>query len=442
MSGISPQRPVIVAVITTLLIVTAGALAAGGAAAQSQDGISIELSDPGSSTTGSGDGESQGPAYTASQPISYNNGSNYEIVTTNVETGTQIITTPPVQTTTAQKVIVYNPTSEGLNTNRNFWIPREYTGALDAPVEATGPVTEHGIARLRVSLRDAQTGEIVARTSTKSYIIGFRPELSVTTSGDSATLLFRSDEIPTDSSIQADVYNNDADFPDDTVDKTAFRMQYDQARQAFVGTFDLDELRGGEYEVRLQGNLPDRFGSTAFDKFEGPVIVPESGTDGSSGPVVEDNLQLSGSTVTIEHGGASAVGVSGIPDAYYPAEDIGTGALQQSDNGIIWQGPSGSSVTFTLTPPPTATAGDTVSFEVKVGGQDPQPVTLAVTDVSAPSDFPSEAAKFQAIAGEDGSIDTFDLIDAIEGASENGRYNGVEIGTFDFVDIIDWNSGS
>lgn len=171
---------------------------------------------------------------------------------------------------------------------------------------------------------------------------------------------------------------------------------------------------------------------------------PGNDDDGedSSGPVVEDSLKLSGSTVTIEHGGASAVGVSGIPGAYYPPKNIGNGARQQSDNGIIWQGPSGTSVDFTLTPPSTATPGDTVRFDVKVGSQSPQTVTLDVTEVSAPSGFPSEPAKFQAIAGSDGSINTFDLVDAIDGASDDGQYNGVAISTFDFVDIIDWNSGS
>lgn len=166
------------------------------------------------------------------------------------------------------------------------------------------------------------------------------------------------------------------------------------------------------------------------------------GSDDSGELVVEDSLQLSGSTVTIEHDGASAVGVSGIPDAYYPADEIGSGVLQQGDNGIIWQSPGGNSVEFLLIPPSTASAGDTVSFGVKIGGQDPQTVTLNVTEVSAPSDFPAEPAKYEAIAGKDGSINTFDMVDAIEGASKNGQYNGVTISTFDFVDIIDWNSGN
>ena len=61
-------------------------------------------------------------------------------------------------------------------------------------------------------------------------------------------------------------------------------------------------------------------------------------------------------------------------------------------------------------------------------------------DSTVPSDFPGSDAQFDAIAGDDNEIGTFDLVDAVDGASDDGEYNGVELGTFELVDIVDWNS--
>lgn len=96
----------------------------------------------------------------------------------------------------------------------------------------------------------------------------------------------------------------------------------------------------------------------------------------------------------------------------------------------------------------TVTASETVTFTVTVedsaNGNDTATGSLTVADSTTPgdvpSDFPATAEQFNAVAGDDGDISTFDLVDAIEGASDDGEYNGVEITTFDFVDIIGWNS--
>jgi len=164
-------------------------------------------------------------------------------------------------------------------------------------------------------------------------------------------------------------------------------------------------------------------------------------TDSTSTGVVENTVALNGSTVTISGGDVNAIGVSGIPDGYYPVSDTGGGTLQQSDNGVIWQ--SGGNVSFTLTPPESAEAGDTVTFDVKIGQQDPQSVTLEVVEQSVPGDLPDSIspAKYSAVAGDDSDINTFDLVDAIQGASDDGTYNGQEFSTFDFVDLIQYNSG-
>ena len=101
-----------------------------------------------------------------------------------------------------------------------------------------------------------------------------------------------------------------------------------------------------------------------------------------SSPVVQDSVEIDGSIVTIVGGDVNAIGVQNIPDAYYPVTDFGSGTLQESGNGIIWQ--TGGNVTFTLTPPESAEAGDSVSFEVKTGSQDAETVSLDVVVSKSP----------------------------------------------------------
>ena len=93
------------------------------------------------------------------------------------------------------------------------------------------------------------------------------------------------------------------------------------------------------------------------------------------------------------------------------------------------------------------TASETLTFSVSVNdsanGADRATGTLIVEDGSnnnVPADFPGTDAQFNAVAGDDDEIGTFDLVDAVEGAADDGVYNGVEFSTFDFVDIVDYNS--
>ena len=152
--------------------------------------------------------------------------------------------------------------------------------------------------------------------------------------------------------------------------------------------------------------------------------------------IQQETVSKTGSTVTIVDDSSATIGVQNIPDAYYPVSDIGAGTLQEGDNGVIWQ--SGGNVSFTLTPPENATPGDTVSFDIKRGSEAPVTATLEV--VAVPEEANVEPDVFTAVADENGSVNTFTLVDSIQDASDDGEVNGVEVSTFDFVDLIQWNS--
>jgi predicted secreted protein len=152
--------------------------------------------------------------------------------------------------------------------------------------------------------------------------------------------------------------------------------------------------------------------------------------------VQQETVSKTGSTVTIVDDSSVSIGVQNIPDAYYPVSDLGSGTLQESDNGVIWQ--SGGNVSFTMTPPKNATPGDTVSFQIKRGPEAPVTETLEV--VAVPEEANVEPDVFTAVADDSGSVDTFTLVDSIQDASDDGEVNGVEVSTFDFVNLIQWNS--
>ena len=434
------QRSIGVVVLTVFLFVAAGTLGAGSVAAQ--ESVNITLDDPGSATHGTSIGINQAPQVQVSEAITYDNGANYEFVITDTGTGGEITTIPSIQATTDSRVVLNNPTGLGVREDFNFWVVEEMDEPDDATVSSTGSVTTSGVANLSVSLVDASSGTVIDQTATKPHVISYVSDYSQDSTSGSIELSVNQSSLPADSSVTATVFSADATFPDETSDKTSVSLTHDASTSAFTGTFDTTSLAGGTYDVNVVAELPPRYGTqfSTIDRDVVDVTETDDSDPGTETGVVEDTVALNGSTVTINGGEVNAIGVSGFPDAYYPVSDIGAGTLQESDNGVIWQ--SGGTVSFTLTPPESAEAGDTVTFDVKIGQQDPQSVTLEVVEQNVPGDLPDSIspAKYSAVAGDDGDISTFDLVDAIQGASDDGTYNGQEFSTFDFVDLIQWNS--
>jgi hypothetical protein len=433
------RRSIGVAILVMFLLVAAGTLGAGNVAAQ--ESVNITLDEPDSVSHDKATSTNQVPQVQPSEALTYDNGANYEFITTETDTGGEIITTAPVQMTTDNRVILQNPVVGGVQETNTIWFPGK-TEQLDGPVESTGTITTGGVANLSVSLADASSGEVIDQTTSKPFVVGYVADYEQDSTSGSIELSVNQSSLPADSSVTATVFSADATFPDETSDKTSVSLTHDASTSAFTGTFDSTSLAGGTYDVDVTAELPPRYG-TEFSTIDRDVVNVTESDDSDPGTetgVVEDTVALNGSTVTINGGDVNAIGVSGFPDAYYSVSDIGAGTLQESDNGVIWN--TGGTVSFTLTPPESAEAGDTVTFDLKIGQQDPQSVTLEVVEQNIPDDLPDSisSAKYSAVAGDDSDISTFDLVDAIQGASDDGTYNGQEFSTFDFVDLIQWNS--
>jgi uncharacterized Zn-binding protein involved in type VI secretion len=231
--------------------------------------------------------------------------------------------------------------------------------------------------------------------------------------------------------------NNDGEFTaSEVVDSQTLDFTAGEYRPVNL-TYSNIQLTPGDYTYQARIS---KDGQTTTSYSTGTLTVSDNTEQPSSpGSVVEETVSVGGSTVTIDGGSVNAIGVAGIPDGYYPVDDIGDGKLQQVDNGVIWQ--TGGTVSFTLTPPDSAEDGDTVSFDVKLGSEDAQTVSLEVVS-NVPSDLPEgiSANQYLAVAGDDGEINTFDLVDAIDGAADDGTYNGAELSTFDLIDLIEYNA--
>ena len=282
-------------------------------------------------------------------------------------------------------------------------------------------------------------------TNTSSFDFGIELQQEATASvGEAATITAypnNNAETPvSDTTLELLVdTNNDGQFTASEV-VASQNLDFNAGEYRTVDlTYPNIQLESGDYAYQARIS---KDGQTTTSYTNGTLTVTgETDQPSEPGIVVEDSVDLNGSTVTIQGGDVSAIGVSGIPEGYYPVSDIGTGTLQEGDNGVIWQ--SGGNVSFTLTPPESAEAGDTVSFDVKLGSGDPVTVTLDVVEQTSPADLPDSISpsQYSAVAGNDDDITTFDLVDAIQGASDDGTYNGQEFSTFDFVDLIQYNSG-
>jgi plastocyanin len=223
-------------------------------------------------------------------------------------------------------------------------------------------------------------------------------------------------------------------------------------------TAELD-LDPGEHTVRLQAGdanhkayeLTDKVSVTAEGSTSSEQSTFTMNNVGSSAWEVpsadEEYVGTSGGenpTITLETGVRYTIsneGWSTHPLAFH--DESGNILLSQSsvgefenDDDINWSD-DGDKLAFTLT---DGLAAEVDRYICTVHNSMEGRITI--TESSAPADFPGSSSQYEAIAGDDEGIDTFDLVDAIDGASDDGQYNGADIDTFDFVDIIDWNTGS
>ena len=154
--------------------------------------------------------------------------------------------------------------------------------------------------------------------------------------------------------------------------------------------------------------------------------------------VEENEVAIDGSTITINHGGASAVAIDGLNPSDTTVDEL-SGNGQSQPSGAIWNGPSGDTVSFTLTPPDSASVGDTIEFDVTTDTTETVSVEIVEEPaVEAPTGVSQDVA--EAVADDNGEFSPASIALAISSAAENGRVDGVEVGPADFALIISSNS--
>jgi hypothetical protein len=295
-------------------------------------------------------------------------------------------------------------------------------------------------------------------------------ETNISASFDTGTDVFTTEgseqaeiEVFQDAQITGDVVDDST--PSDNLPGAEVTLTEENATGTFVeianttagpaGSFSFtgeDGVRSGEnYTVEAsftdeEGNEGTGFaqifeipgGTTNADIVIEDVIAPE-GFEVEDGSLEAPASAAPGEEIEVS---ANITNTAG-EEATSPVTFVFDGSEASSQDVTLAAGAT-DSVSFTVTVPDVADGDYEHGIETEV---DSETATIAVEDggsdgnnSTVPSDFPGSDAQFNAIAGDDNEIGTFDLVDAVEGASDDGVYNGVELGTFELVDIVNFNS--
>jgi len=185
------------------------------------------------------------------------------------------------------------------------------------------------------------------------------------------------------------------------------------------GLYTLTSVAPGEYYITAKFNGQSGF-ATIVTVSEGMTTTTDLIVDGAKGDrsddsnpdstlLQEETVAIDGSTVTIEHDGASAVAVDSFVSAGTEISDL-SGSGTSQPGGAIWYNPD-NPVTFTLTPPEGAEPGDTVQFDIST--DQTTTVELEVIETTA-FDFGIELQQEATVTeGESTTITTYpnNLID-------------------------------
>jgi len=178
--------------------------------------------------------------------------------------------------------------------------------------------------------------------------------------------------------------------------------------------------------------------TSANDSAAGTLTIEESSSTTPSDLLVEGTVEKSGSTVTVNHSDANALAVDNFDPSDTTISEL-SGNGQSQPSGAIWNGPSGDTVSFTLTPPDSASVGDTIEFDVTTDTTETVSVEIVEEPaVEAPTGVSQDVA--EAVADDNGEFSPASIALAISSAAENGRVDGVEVGPADFALIISSNS--
>lgn len=299
--------------------------------------VNITLREPSSATNSNGAGRSQVPAIEFNQSITYTNGTSYQFVITDEDTGGAITTTPPINQTSDDDLILINPVPGGIDGERAFWIPSVTDGVLDAPVTSSGSVTTRGVTNLSVALVDADTGTVLETTGSQPYVVGYVANDSQNSTSGTIQLRVNRSVLPEETSLTATVYNANASFPHETTDRTQVNLTYDPGQEAFVGAFEADEVSSGTFSLAVEGTLPSPYG-TSFERYNMESVTVSDTTATQSEPVSVAPSSLAGNGSQAEPyvitNASELQAMAQAPDAHYTlGDDIDASETAQWNNG-------------------------------------------------------------------------------------------------------------
>jgi hypothetical protein len=181
---------------------------------------------------------------------------------------------------------------------------------------------------------------------------------------------------------------------------------------------------------------------------EGPVgNTDEDNSDDDSKSDSTREVALSGSTISVETGGAGAFGVDNLPVDRVDISNVsdGGGIPGPNPDGLAWSSAVGlpDTVSFKLTPGSSYEAGDTITFTA-----DGTQITLEVVEVSTPAEISDEVSseQYKTVAGNDGEVTQSEMISSFNDwfNSEDGSIGDTEFKQRDTTQLFNYwfNKGS
>jgi hypothetical protein len=181
---------------------------------------------------------------------------------------------------------------------------------------------------------------------------------------------------------------------------------------------------------------------------EGPVgNTDEDNSNDDSKSDSTREVALSGSTISVETGGAGAFGVDNLPVDRVDISNVsdGGGIPGPNPDGLAWSSAVGlpDTVSFKLTPGSSYEAGDTITFTA-----DGTQITLEIVEVSTPAEISDEVSseQYKTVAGNDGEVTQSEMISSFNDwfNSEDGSIGDTEFKQRDTTQLFNYwfNKGS
>ena len=447
---------VVIVLIAVLLATSASAATVGAsvpAASESAESLSASATVDGavsmnlsfSASRSSSNLTTRNPAFDLNRTLTFDNGSNYQFVVTNEDTG-QSATFTVNQSFTADHVGLFAFDGDGsVSTHPSLFANGTF---MDARLVDSDIAPSSGVTNLSVGLVDAQTGVELARTGTGPHLFAFDERLEQTETDDGLRVTLDRGVAPRGTSVTLRL-EPDGDFEN----RTEVPLPYDSTRDAYTTVLNTSLVEPGNYTWR--GELNWR-GTEIGSVTDGERVVVGNASNGSpsdsDGPTVNvdapSTVPREGTlTVTVRGNAAGEIRVSG-DTSNWTVEETDPGSLTTFPNpsetpyvtqanetwGHIFSTTGQQTFTLNLTAP---NATGTYAFTATAKNQNAtatEDFTVEVTQGRHESGVTQ--AVFDAAAGGDGVLSRSDVLDVVSSYIQGDTVNGVSISRSDILALV------